>query len=336
MYEAEREFALNVAAQASRLARRVQKEIVANSDALTKGDRSPVTMADLAIQAVVSRRLTDTFPSDHLLAEEDAGELKDSPEMAAKVLNLSRQAVPDFDAQSLTASLDRGDYHGGGDDRYWVLDPVDGTKGFLRGQHYAVALALVDHGQVVVGVLGCPNLEVEPGNPEAGIGCLFIAVRGQGTAVRGVDGIDEKEIHTDRITDPSLAVMCESVESAHAAHSVHGAIAAALGVTAEPYRIDSQCKYAIVGRGEASIYLRLPSAKGYREKVWDHAAGALVIEEAGGRVTDLDGNPLDLTSGRFLGNQRGIIATNGNFHEEVLEAAREVRSQDTAGQRSST
>ncbi len=52
MYEAEREFALDVTAQASLLARRVQEEIVANSDALTKGDRSPVTMADLAIQAV--------------------------------------------------------------------------------------------------------------------------------------------------------------------------------------------------------------------------------------------------------------------------------------------
>ncbi|MBW2714276.1 MAG: 3'(2'),5'-bisphosphate nucleotidase, partial [Deltaproteobacteria bacterium] len=73
-------------------------------------------------------------------------------------------------------------------------------------------------------------------------------------------------------------------------------------------------------------YLRLPSAKGYREKVWDHAAGALVIEEAGGKVTDLDGKPLDLTSGRFLGNQRGIIATNGNFHERVLDAAKEVRA----------
>ena len=64
--------------------------------------------------------------------------------------------------------------------------------------------------------------------------------------------------------------------------------------------------------------------KGYREKVWDHAAGVLVIEEAGGRVSDLDGNSLDLTSGRFLGNQRGIIATNGNFHDEVLEAAGKI------------
>lgn len=325
MYTVEREFALNVAAEACRLARQVQSEIVDSSDSLTKGDRSPVTMADLAIQTVVSRRLTDAFPSDHLLAEEDTGALRDSPEMALKVLALSRQAIPNLDAETLASALDRGDYLGGGTDRYWVLDPVDGTKGFLRGQHYAVALALVDRGQVVVGVLGCPNLEVEPGNPEAGIGSLFIATRGGGTAVRAVDGGQERAIQTDQITDTSLAVMCESVESAHAAHSEHGEIASALGITADPYRIDSQCKYAIVGRGEASIYLRLPSMKGYREKVWDHAAGVLVIEEAGGRVSDLDGNPLDLTSGRFLGNQRGIVATNGNFHEEVLEATRKVR-----------
>lgn len=324
MYASERAFALEVAAQACRLARHVQEEIVAGADALTKGDRSPVTMADLAIQAVVSRRLAETFPSDHLLAEEDADALRDSPEMAAKVLGLSRLAIPEIDEARLTAALDRGGYEGGGRDRYWVLDPIDGTKGFLRGQHYAVALALVDQGQVVVGVLGCPNLEVDPADSDAGKGCLFTAVRGRGAVVVPVDGGEAAPIRTDAITDPSAAVMCESVESAHAAHSSHGAIADSLGITADPYRIDSQCKYAIVGRGEASIYLRLPSSKGYREKVWDHAAGVLVIEEAGGRVSDLDGNPLDLTSGRFLGTQRGVIATNGAFHDRVLEAARAV------------
>ena len=104
MYKCEREFALDVAAEACRLARRVQSEVVANADSLTKGDRSPVTMADLAIQAVVSRRLTDTFPSDHLLAEEDAGALKDSPEMAKKVLELSRKAFPSFDADALATA----------------------------------------------------------------------------------------------------------------------------------------------------------------------------------------------------------------------------------------
>ena len=93
------------------------------------------------------------------------------------------------------------------------------------------------------------------------------------------------------------AVFCESVEAAHAAHSVQAGIASRLGITAPSFRIDSQCKYAVVARGEASIYLRLPRDTSYREKVWDHAAGALVLEEAGGRVSDLDGRPLDFSRG---------------------------------------
>ncbi len=113
------------------------------------------------------------------------------------------------------------------------------------------------------------------------------------------------------------------MEAAHAAHSVQAGIARRLGITAAPYRIDSQCKYAVLARGEASIYLRLPRDESYREKVWDHAAGAIVTEEAGGRVSDLDGNPLDFSKGRKLATGRGIIATNGLLHEQVLDACRD-------------
>jgi 3'(2'), 5'-bisphosphate nucleotidase len=126
----------------------------------------------------------------------------------------------------------------------------------------------------------------------------------------------------DSVADSAAATFCESVEAAHAAHSVQAGIARRLGITREPYRIDSQCKYAVLARGEASIYLRLPRDESYREKVWDHAAGAIVIEEAGGRVSDLDGNPLDFSGGRRLTTGRGIIATNGLLHDAVLQACR--------------
>lgn len=324
MYESERRFALEVAAEACRLADSVQREVVAHSDALIKGDRSPVTMADLAIQTVISRRLAQTFPGDALLAEEDNDALSSSPEMAEKVLGLCRTVLPELSAGDMSQALQRGAYEGGGAGRYWVLDPVDGTKGFLRGDHYAIALALIDSGQVKLGVLGCPRLELDPDDPQSPVGSLFVAVAGQGAFSRAVEGGAESPISTDRLSDGSRLRMCESVEKAHAAHDEHAAIAERLGITAEPYRIDSQCKYAVVARGEASIYLRLPSKKGYREKVWDHAAGAIIIEEAGGRVSDLEGRPLNLVSGRFLGKSRGVIATNGVIHDRVLEAAREV------------
>jgi 3'(2'), 5'-bisphosphate nucleotidase len=240
--------------------------------------------------------------------------------LSQRVLEQARRHIPSLQLEDLGGALDRGGYRGGGTGRYWVLDPIDGTKGFLRGDQYAIALALVVDGLVTVGVLGCPNLPDPPPGTDAGR--LFSAIRGGGAESIDLGGEQRSAIHVDVVSDPAEAVVCESVEAAHAAHSVQGRVARRLGVTAPPYRIDSQCKYAVVARGEAEIYLRLPRDPSYREKVWDHAAGALIIEEAGGRVSDLDGSPLDFSEGRLLGTHRGIVATNGAIHEQVLEACR--------------
>ncbi len=99
-----------------------------------------------------------------------------------------------------------------------------------------------------------------------------------------------------------------------------------LGIRSEPYRIDSQCKYAAVARNDASIYLRLPTRKDYQEKIWDHAAGKLVVECAGGKVTDVDGKPLDFGRGRTLADNRGVVATCGAIHDEVIAAVGTVLS----------
>jgi 3'(2'), 5'-bisphosphate nucleotidase len=62
----------------------------------------------------------------------------------------------------------------------WTIDPIDGTKGFLRGEQYAVCLSFIVDSIVQVGVIGCPNLPVNPQSSEEGTGCIFVAVRGQG------------------------------------------------------------------------------------------------------------------------------------------------------------
>jgi 3'(2'), 5'-bisphosphate nucleotidase len=87
-------------------------------------------------------------------------------------------------------------------------------------------------------------------------------------------------------------------------------------------RLDSQAKYGVVARGDAAIYLRLPSPKqpDYREKIWDHAAGALIVQEAGGRVTDALGSDLDFSYGHKLEKNRGIIVSNGQLHPAILGA----------------
>jgi 3'(2'), 5'-bisphosphate nucleotidase len=137
-----------------------------------------------------------------------------------------------------------------------------------------------------------------------------------------LDGGPSQPISVALLDDPSAARFVESVESGHADHNTHQSLAQALGITQPALRLDSQAKYGVVARGEAAIYLRLPSPKtpDYREKIWDHAAGSLIVQEAGGRVTDALGNELDFTQGRKLLNNRGVVATNGHMHTAVLNA----------------
>jgi 3'(2'), 5'-bisphosphate nucleotidase len=322
MHQPELEFAAELVADACRLGRRVQAEVVAGGRSVAKDDRSPVTIADLAIQAVIAHRLAARFPSDALLAEEESETIIREPALADRVLELVRHSVPGLSIDDLVTALDHGRHRSSA--RCWVLDPVDGTKGFLRGEQYAVALALVVNGRVEIGLLGCPNLP----NDDGRIGCIFEARRGAGTTVRSPDDSAVSKVSIDDVVDAADAVFCESVEAAHAAHSDQAEIAARLGISRPSVRIDSQCKYAIVARGDASIYLRLPRNRDYREKVWDHAAGSIIIEEAGGRVSDLGGAPLDFSQGRHLGRHHGIVATNGRIHEEVLRACREVLGLD--------
>jgi len=66
--------------------------------------------------------------------------------------------------------------------------------------------------------------------------------------------------------------------------------------------------------------LRLHRDDIYREKIWDHAAGVLVVTEAGGKVTDVHGNPLDFTLGYRLENNSGVVVTNGHLHKNIIEA----------------
>lgn len=313
---------------ASRVCRAVQSRLV-QADTLEKRDKSPVTVADFASQAIVCQRLALAFPGDPIVGEEDAAELRDASQQTLRESVVSHVAAevagvsPEPD--TVLAWIDRGGAPAQGS-RYWTLDPIDGTKGFLRGEQYAVALALIEEGRVVLGVLGCPNLPAADG----AAGSLFVAHRGGGALELplGGEGLRGRSLRVARVASPSEARFCESVESGHSNQDDSARIAALLGIRSEPFRIDSQCKYAAVARGDASIYLRMPTRADYREKIWDHAAGLCVVEEAGGRVSDVEGRELDFRRGRTLDANRGIVATCGNIHDQVLAAVKQVRSGD--------
>jgi 3'(2'), 5'-bisphosphate nucleotidase len=328
-FSSELEVALDAVRKASEVCRAVQKSIT--SESLKKKDKSPVTVADFASQAIICHMLQQSFPDDPVIGEEGADELRseDGAAFLERVRSECESVGVAGTSDDICNWIDRGnlqEYR----DRFWTLDPIDGTKGFLRKEQYAISLALIVDGQIQIGILGCPNLPVDSGNEDGPRGVLAWAVKGQGSYVQPLDTptAEPSAIHVTSTQESSDSRFCESVESGHSSHDWSGQIAAQLSITNEPFRIDSQCKYLAVAKGDADIYLRLPTRKGYQEKIWDHAGGVLVVEEAGGRVTDIHGRDAEFTHGATLAVNQGMVVTNGRFHDAVVAAVQDNRPAD--------
>jgi 3'(2'), 5'-bisphosphate nucleotidase len=321
-------FAIDAVREAALLVRRVQQEMVGTG--LTKDDKSPVTVADFAAQALVAKRLADRFPDGALMGEESAVALRTDSgrETLEQIAHFVRTAIPDATPEAICDWIDRG--VGERRANTWTLDPVDGTKGFLRKDQYAVALALINDGVVNVGVLGCPDLADAALPSPGGRGSLVAAVRGEGSWLQPLDGAsgDWVRLRVSDVADVTEARLLRSVEKAHTDVGGIDALVTALGIEAKPVLMDSQAKYAVLaaGGGEAILRLISPKRPDYKEMVWDQAAGSLVIQEAGGRITDLDGKPLDFRQGRTLAANRGILATNGLLHEAFLDGLRSIKA----------
>lgn len=321
-YDRERTVAFRAVQAAAELCQSVREDL--GDDVLEKEDRTPVTVADFGSQALICQALQSAFPDDPVIGEEDSSALRhdDNARVRDQLLAEVRNHHPNADAETVFDWIDHGTAQSYSD-RFWTLDPIDGTKGFVRGDQYAIALALVVDGQRQVAALCCPHLPNALDAAETR-GQAFLAVRGEGAVQKPItpdtDAVPTP-IHTSDTTDPSRSRFTESFVSSHSSHDLAVAAGNRLGITADPIRIDSQAKYAIVARGEAEIYLRLPRpGTDYTERIWDHAAGALVVEAAGGTVTDMHGEPLDFTHGRLLEENTGIVATNGPFHDDVIDA----------------
>ncbi|KAH9979513.1 hypothetical protein BGW80DRAFT_1435017 [Lactifluus volemus] len=395
LFALEQQVAIAAVRRACTLTTTVFNKLVAGETTI-KDDKSPVTVADYSAQAVINTILSCAFPFDPIVGEEDSADLRDNTTLRARVWGLGKR----WPADSLLEAIDRGGYPGGRTGRMWTLDPIDGTKGFLRGGQYAVCLALLVDAHVELGVIGCPNLPVTVATPATGssnsslpplpspppqsssssssssaaaaaaaalpattttphkpeqeqeTGALFVAVRGQGAyqlplSLPDFPPLPNPQMTTmqlqerwqqrrsrlympPNITLPGLSFL-ESVEKGHAALDTNERVAARLGVRAPPVRMDSQAKYAALVRGDAGggVYLRLPVPDAnYQEKIWDHAPGSLLVQEAGGIISDLKGRPLDFGLGRTLGENFGVVAARKEIHAQVIEAIQDVLSRD--------
>lgn len=366
-YSEELDVAVRAVHLACSLCQRVQEGLVSTSSdhVKSKDDDSPVTVADWSVQATISWILSEHFGSHYvsIVAEEDVESLS-NPDSAGLLnvvvttVNECLAEAPKFglkkpadtlgNSQVLDA-ISRCNSSGGPTGRHWVLDPVDGTLGFVRGDQYAIALALIEDGKVVIGVLGCPNYPMRkewlnyhhqhyramtesllPSPLSWEEGCVMYARKGSGKAwmqplIHGDEKLEwpnfAKSIQVSSVDDPAQATFCESMERANTNHSFTAGLAHSVGLRKEPLRVYSMVKYAAIARGDAEIFMKFARA-GYKEKIWDHAAGVLIVQEAGGVVTDAGGRPLDFSKGMYLeGLDRGIIACCGvPLHDKIVGA----------------
>jgi 3'(2'), 5'-bisphosphate nucleotidase len=260
-YARELEIAKGLARQAGELAREFQS---AGLSVERKAGNEPVTEADRQANALLVLGLSTAFPEDGLLSEE-------APDDGSR---LSRERV-------------------------WMVDPIDGTKDFIRGESgFAVMIGLLVGDRPALGVVYQPVGDR-----------LYWAVSGHG-AFTTVGGGAPERLHVSDISDPAQIRMVASKSHREA---VIDKVRAELGITDELNVGSVGLKLGLIARGDRDLYVN-PSG---HSKLWDVCGPEAILVEAGGRLTDARGVPLAYR-GQALGNLRGLIASNGRVHDEVV------------------
>uniref|UniRef100_A0A6M2EM33 3'(2'),5'-bisphosphate nucleotidase n=1 Tax=Populus davidiana TaxID=266767 RepID=A0A6M2EM33_9ROSI len=359
-YHRELEAAVDVVERACRICVDVKKPLYSSEGRIVeKNDNTPVTVADFGVQALVSLELSKVFPSIPLVAEEDSDFVR-SNNLVDSVVSVVTDKASSNDKPLTNAdvleAIDRGGknaiVYGTRPATYWVLDPIDGTKGFLKGSEalYVVGLALVVEGDIVLGVMGCPNWkEASSYNSTIDVqgsesvpsrsGILMVAHVGRGTWARQLSDLMGVSAKVPNGWTRCFVDGCHIVPKARFCISdsqtwesvplsaFFSATSDADGVSDKeilllPTCCGSLCKYLMVASGRASVFILRARAQTLI-KVWDHAVGIICVHEAGGKVTDWKGSDIDLTADqverRILFPSMGVLVSNGTIHNQILE-----------------
>ncbi|BBH00837.1 HAL2-like protein, partial [Prunus dulcis] len=336
-YSQELDVAVRTVQLACSLCQRVQNSLISKtSDGVqSKDDNSPVTVADWSVQATVSCILSESFGSSNvsIVAEEDIQNLSKAKaggvlETVVKTVNECLAEAPRYGLEGpkmalgtteVLEAISRCNSIGGPAGRFWALDPVDGTLGFVRGWRSCAWSSWLSNYPMRKEWLNYHHRIMDKG-------CVIYARRGSGEAwMQPLLHVNKnlvwpnsaRPVRVSSIDNPSLATFCEPVEKANSSHSFTAGLA------------HSEAAIASIQHGEvrgysswdAEIFMKFARA-GYKEKIWDHAAGVVIIQEAGGVVTDAGGRPLDFSKGIYLeGLDRGVIASAGaNLHDKIIRA----------------
>jgi 3'(2'), 5'-bisphosphate nucleotidase len=231
-------------------------------------DREPVTQADLLANEIIVTRLQQEFPEDGLLAEESI---------------------------DTAHRLDKS--------RVWMIDPLDGTTGFIEGNgDFAVQIGLTENGECVLGVVYQPLT-----------GVLYRAIRGQGTWIERPDYQPERG-HVSNHTEVSTMRLAAS--RSHRSPRMDRVVKA-FGLQQEVLRGSVGIKVGLIVEQQCDLYVHLSP----RTKQWDTCAPEIILQEAGGMITDLFGRPLRYNQ-VDLQNRNGVVASNSAAHQQIVELLR--------------
>ena len=296
---------------------------------IEKGDGSPVTAADYAVQAIVvaglRARLGGRVP---LVGEEHADALVAArrPDAERLVVDTVRSVLGWMPHADALRAIDGDEPRPG--EPAWTIDPIDGTKGFLLGAQCSICLARIEGRVVTHGVLGCPRMGSggDFGIHLSGPGLVYGASLGGG-AFEWRAGCAPAPLRRG----PGDAVLRWARSLNRSGNAVPSRLEPLIGAGG-PYTtvsMDSQCKYALVARDDADLVVRLPRSPGHRECIWDHAPGTCIAAEAGAVVTDVRGAALDFSHGEQLAANEGILCVAPEWDERVRAAVGHARSAGT-------
>ncbi|MEK6283457.1 MAG: 3'(2'),5'-bisphosphate nucleotidase CysQ [Acidobacteriota bacterium] len=236
-------------------------------------DREPVTQADKIANEIIVRRLEREFPDDGLLAEESI---------------------------DTTRRLNK--------ERVWMIDPLDGTMGFIEGNgDFAVQIGLSQRGQCVLGVVYQPLT-----------GVLYRAVSGEGTWIERPEFEPEKARVSRK---KEISTMRLAASRAHRSSRMDKVVNA-FGIKEEVRRGSVGVKVGLLVEQQCDLYVHLSP----RTKQWDTCAPEIILREAGGSITDLFGRPLSYNQAE-LQNRNGVVASNGVSHDRIIESLRPLLHQ---------
>lgn len=320
--------------QAALLCQTVQHDSFHRIDKQSSGstDKEPVTIADYGSQAIISRAIAQYYPDDAVIAEETGAQFLalTTPEQRTKVINLITRILDENVTQDeVVAWLDHG--AGRQASRTWVIDPIDGTKGFIAMRHYAIGVGILTDGHPTGSLMAAPNYtgQALPGDVQ---GALFYVQGGQAYAEPLASGPAQPISAAKRTLDDAI-VLVQSFEKAHASKARMAQVRHNAGMDHAVVReLDSMEKYAMVAAGDADVYLRLPNLDNTRPHMsWDHAAGVALVLAAGGIVTDYDGTLLDFAHGETLPN-KAMLVSSGVFHERLVQATKQLVASETTAE----